>query len=143
MLGHERLIMQFRRPEKSWTAVIRGAVVSGIEKRGNKSLRHTNSCRNSYAVCLDEIYATSHHSRQDAIRIGGTTFAQSQLMWLLNKGDLILSDKPSKVEKTFDLRLSKPRRDMLKLPIWQNLSDEHERPTRFQDASDGKLCLDL
>lgn len=132
------MIMQFRRPQKSWTAVVRGAVVCGVEKTGNDSLKRTKSCRHSYGLCLDEIYSSSHHSRDDAKQIGETTLANSQLDWLLNKGDLVLSGSPTIVEKTVKLRLMKLRQDTLKLPVWRNLSDEKYRPIRYDDAADGQ-----
>jgi hypothetical protein len=132
------MVMQFRRPEKSWTAVVRGAVVCGIEKLGNKSLKHTNPCRHSYGVCLDEMYRSTHHSPQDAVQVGGSTFVQGQLDWLLNKDDLVLFGETLKREKTIHIRLGTFRQDVLPLTIWQNLTDEEYRPTRFEDASDGR-----
>jgi hypothetical protein len=138
MLEAEKMFMEFRRPQKSWTAVVRGAVICGIEKMDNPSLRLTNPCRHSYAFCQDEIYSATHHSDEDAIQIGGKTYAQSQLDWLLNKGDLILDHVPTIKEKTFDLRINRFRQDSLRLPIWRNLSDEKNRPIRYEDASDGQ-----
>ncbi|KAL6709496.1 hypothetical protein ACN47E_001431 [Coniothyrium glycines] len=148
MLEEENMTMHLRTPRESWTAVVRGAVVCGIEKAGNTSLKRTNSCRHSYAFCQDEIYADSHHSSEDAVQIGALTYAQSQLDWILSKGDLILADEPTFRERSFILRLSRRRLDTLKLPIWRNLSHESERPVRFDDASDelkkaGELDIDL
>jgi hypothetical protein len=135
------MVMEFRRPQKSWTAVVRGAVICGIEKLGNRSLKLTNFCRYSYGICLDEIYTSAHHAQHDVVRLGGSDFAQSQLTWLLNKGDLILSDQPTKREKIFHLRLMKLRQDTIPLRIWQNLAAEKCRPTRLEDATDGKQRL--
>lgn len=132
------MVMEFRRPQKSWTAVVRGAVVCGIEKLGNISLKHTNFCRYSYGICLNEIYTSAHHSQQDIVQLGGSIFAQSQLTWLLNKGDLILSDQPAQREKIIHLQLVKLRQDTIPLRIWQNLAAEKYRPTRLADATDGK-----
>ena len=138
MLKQEKMVMQFRRPEKSWTAVVRGAVVCGIEKMGNLSLKQTNSCQHSYGVCLTEIYRPTHHSPQDAVQLGGGNFVQDQLDWLLSKGDLILFDQKLRREKTIHIRLGTVRQDVLPLTIWQNLTDEIYRPTRLGDASDGR-----
>jgi hypothetical protein len=139
MLVHERLAMEYWRPQKSWTAVVRGAVICGIEKHASKSLKRTNSCRHSYAICLDESYASAHHGKQEeTIEHGGGTFAKGQVTWLLNKGDLVLFREPTKRSKTIHIRLAKERRDIITLTIWQYLSDEKHRPTRFEDATDGE-----
>jgi hypothetical protein len=139
MLLHEKMITKYWRPQKSWTAVVRGAVVCGIEKHGIRSLKRTNSCRHSYAICLDESYSSAYHGRQEEfIEHGGDTFAKGQLTWLLNKGDLILFNEPAKRSKTVHIRLLKPRQDMMTLTIWQYLSDEEHRPTRREDATDGE-----
>jgi len=149
MLVQEKLVMQPWRPQKSWTAVVRGAVVCGIEKRESKSLMRTSSCRHSYAICLDERYAMAHHGRQEEIiEYGGGTFAKGQLTWLLNKGDLVLSNKPTKRSKTIHIRLVKQRRDVMTLKIWQYICDEEQRPTRLDDATDdfynaGEIDIDL
>ncbi|KAI4955558.1 hypothetical protein J4E91_001419 [Alternaria rosae] len=149
MLLHERLIMQYWRPQKSWTAVVRGAVVCGIEKNFTKSLKRTDSCRNSYAICLDESYTSTYHGNQEEIiEHGGGTFAKGQLTWLLNKGDLVLLNESTKRSKTIHIRLSKQRQDMMALKIWQYMSDERYRPTRLEDATDelrnaGELGIDL
>lgn len=133
--------MKFRRPDESWTAVVQGAVVCGVEKASISNLRRTNACRHSYAVCLDEMFSRMHHSEQDVAQLNGRNVAASQLLWLLNKGDLILSDRSCIVEKEFDLRLGKLRQDTMKVEIYRNTSDEKERPTRFRNARDGKWCL--
>jgi hypothetical protein len=141
MLKHERMVMEFRRPRKSWTAVVRGAVVCGVEKLGNPSLKRTSSCRHSYGICMDESYMSTHHSDQDVVEKGGKSFAQSQLTWLLDKGDLILSDAATRREETVRFRRMKLRHDTVSLTVWQNLTDEVNRPTRLEDASDGKQRL--
>jgi hypothetical protein len=137
MLIYENMHMEFCRPEKSWTAVVRGAVVCGIEKVGNRGIKYATSCRHSYAICLDEIYMSELHAGQEKMQIGNSTFAHLQLTWLLNKDDLVLSDTPRKVQYTFELRLVKLRQEKLKLKIWRNLSGEKHRPTQLSNARDG------
>ena len=138
MLEQERLHMQFRRPKDSWTAVVQGAVVCGIEKASLQNLRRANSCRHSYAVCLDEDYNRMYHAGADMTTINGRNVAEEQLKWILNKGDLILSDKPRRVERKFTLRLDRQRQDTYIIPIYRNLESEEGRPTRLSNARDGK-----
>jgi hypothetical protein len=138
-LREEDWKMKFRRPSESWTAVVQGAVVCGVEKDTIMNLRRTNRCRYSYAVCLDEVFNKMNHFDEELAQLNGRNVAASQLIWLLNEGDLVLRDKPCKVEQKFDLRLGKTRPGTIEVPIYRNLSGEVERPTRFRNAQDGKF----
>ncbi|KAL1595573.1 hypothetical protein SLS59_008211 [Nothophoma quercina] len=74
--------------------------------------------------------------------------AEEQLKWILNKGDLILSDKPRRVEQKFTLRLDRQRQDTYIIPIYRNLESEEGRPTRLSNARDEvetacELVIDL
>ncbi|KAJ4412725.1 hypothetical protein N0V91_000487 [Didymella pomorum] len=147
-LREEDWKMKFRRPSESWTAVVQGAVVCGVEKDTIMNLRRTNRCRYSYAVCLDEVFNKMNHFDEELAQLNGRNVAASQLIWLLNEGDLVLRDKPCKVEQKFDLRLGKTRPGTIEVPIYRNLSGEVERPTRFRNAQDElevscKLRIDL
>ena len=134
--------MLYWRPRDSWTAAVRGAVVCGIEKHESRSLKRTSSCRHSYAICLDEIYALAHHGKQKLkMAYGGGIFAEEQLTWLLKKGDLVLFDQSTKRLKKIHIRLAKRRQDVMTLKIWQYTSDENHRTKRLRDA--GKLGIDL
>jgi hypothetical protein len=112
--------MSYRQPQESWTAVVRGAVVCGIEKAAVLNLRKTSACRHNFAICLDELYSKAHHASRDVAQIHGATYAQTQLTWLLTKGDLILSDQPRKVERPFQLRLKDLSAGKMQLPIYRN-----------------------
>lgn len=79
-----------------------------------------------------------HHLEQDIAQLNGRNVAASQLLWLLTEGDLVLRDEPCRREQDFDLRVSKLRQGTFKVPIYRNLSDEDERPTRFMNARQGK-----
>ena len=129
--------MSYRQPQESWTAVVRGAVVCGIEKDATPNLRTADVCRHNYAVCFDQIYSNTFHVGKDMTRKHGATYAQSQLTWLLSKGDLILSDEPRKVEISFQLELKDLSAGKIHLEILRNSADEEKRPRRYQNARDG------
>jgi len=133
------LHIKFRRPFDSWTAVVQGAVVCGIEKTNMQDLRRANSCRHSYAVCFDEDYNRMYHAGADMSRVRGKDIAAEQLKWILNKGDLVLANEPLKVEQNFELKLSASRKDIMIIPIYRNKEDEEGRPTRLSNARYGKI----
>ncbi|KAJ4365713.1 hypothetical protein N0V83_008333 [Neocucurbitaria cava] len=128
--------IKFRTPKDSWTAVVQGAVVCGIEKNTIRNMKKTTNCRHSYAICLDELFSESTHHDVDRIQANGNTYAESQLIWLLNKGDLVVADEPRTVERVFDIKFPKSRKGTIKFPIYRNSSDDEERPTRFKNAKD-------
>ena len=117
--------------------MVRGAVVCGIEKDATPNLRTADVCRHNYAVCFDQIYSNTFHVGKDMTRKHGATYAQSQLTWLLSKGDLILSDEPRKVEISFQLELKDLSAGKIHLEILRNSADEEKRPRRYQNARDG------
>lgn len=135
--------INFRVPEKSWTAVVRGAVICGVEKETLNSLKKTTACKHDYAICLDELFSEMSHQNSDMVQTNGNVYAQSQLIWLLSKGDLILADQPRRVEREFDIKFPKARKGTIRLPIYRNTNDEKGRPTRFKNSKDSMFtqCL--
>ncbi|KAI4930473.1 uncharacterized protein J4E92_004305 [Alternaria infectoria] len=143
-ITEEEMQMSYRQPKESWTAVVRGAVVCGIEKDAIPNLRKTDVCRHNYAVCFDQLYSNTFHVEKDMTQIHGATYAQSQLTWLLNKGDLVLSDQPRKEEVSFQLTLRDLSAGKTQLEIFRNSDDEDQRPRRYQNAKEGRsIRLDL
>jgi hypothetical protein len=101
-------------------------------------MKRTTHCRHSYAVCLDELFSEHTHVQGDLMESKQNKFAQKQLIWLLNEGDIILADQPRKVEREFDIEFPKSRSGVIPLPIYRHSkTDEEERPTRFKNAIDG------
>jgi len=131
--------IKFRTPQESWTAIVRGAVVCGIEKGSISSIRRSTGCRHSYAICLDELFSEHTHAKVDMVETKQNRFAQSQLIWILNEGDVILADNPRRVERDFDIEFPRSRTGIMPFPIYRHSMDEEEdRPTRFKNARDGK-----
>jgi hypothetical protein len=131
--------IKFRTPEESWTSVVRGGVVCGVEKTAISNLKRSTSCRHSYAICLDELFSDHIHEKSDMVETKQIQIAQAQLTYLLNEGDLILLDQPRIVEREFDFSFPRSRSGVIRLPIYRHsMSEGEERPTRFKNAIDGQ-----
>jgi hypothetical protein len=132
-----------RRPDTSWTAVVRGAVICGIEKRNTQNLISTSFCRHNYGVSVNQPFSDTYHPQQDLVKDpGGLTMAQGQLLWLLNKGDVVLSSKPYKAEQDITVTFTKTEERKGRVTIYRYSDDD--RPTRFHNAKEGTLpgpCL--
>jgi hypothetical protein len=131
--------IKFRTPEESWTSVVRGGVVCGIEKTTITNLKRSTRCRHSYAICLDELFSEYTHSKDDMVESRQNKIAQAQLTYLLNEGDVVLLDEPRVVEREFDFSFPRSRTGVITFPIYRHSASEgEERPTRFKNARDGQ-----
>ncbi|KAH8685431.1 hypothetical protein BGZ60DRAFT_522721 [Tricladium varicosporioides] len=85
-------------PETSWTAVVRGAVTFGVEKEKN-TITTMSACPRSYGIAQHVAFSDveSHVNDQIEDPITGSALAKDQLLWLIKKGDLILSSRPKDV----------------------------------------------
>ncbi|KAH7070302.1 hypothetical protein FB567DRAFT_613128 [Paraphoma chrysanthemicola] len=130
--------IKFRTPDTSWTAVVQGAVVCGIDSAQISSVQRGRATKHSYGVCMNEVFQETNHAREDLIAgRNGQLYAESQLIWLINEGDVFFVDEPRKVSKLFDITFDKMQR-YLDIPIYQHStpSDENEedRPERLNNA---------
>ncbi|KUJ14621.1 actin-like ATPase domain-containing protein [Mollisia scopiformis] len=123
-----------RRPEKnkSWTAVVQGAVLYGIEKAHHKDVTTVATCTKSYGVNLNEMDSISKYSREDVYvdPVTNNSMARTQLTWLIRKGDLILSDEKREAEKEFMHTFSDPDDRKFKLPVYEYSDDD--LPDRYE-----------
>ncbi|KAF2267873.1 actin-like ATPase domain-containing protein [Lojkania enalia] len=140
--------IKLRRPNKSWTAVVQGAVISGIEKSSARNLRRAGSCRHHYGISLSKLFSDVYSPQQDLVvdKANGLAFAQGQLIWLLNKGDLVLHNQERKAEQDILLTFLQTEARRKVLPIYRYSDDD--RPTRFRNAMEelyqvASLTIDL
>jgi len=129
-LGLNRL--QLRRPDTSWTAVVRGAAIFGIEKSANKVLSTMKACPRSYGVPVSETFSKIRHHHDDVgvDPITKKPIAREQLLWLIKKGDLILSDKSEEIKQQFTKIFSPSSVRKGKLPIY-SYDDDDDIPGRL------------
>jgi hypothetical protein len=103
-------------------------------------MKRSTYCRHSYAVCLDELFSEHTHTATDMVETKQNKFAQSQMFWTLNEGDIVLADAPRRVERVFDIEFPRSKSGNVFLPIYRHsMNEDEERPTRFKGAQDGKL----
>ena len=99
------------------------------------------ACPRSYGVSVSESFSEIRHSRQDFVvdPITRTATAKEQLMWLIKKGDLILSDDPKVVKQQFTRCFSETDLRKGQMPIYAY--DDDDIPERFSTSQDGKLIF--
>ncbi|KAF2188028.1 actin-like ATPase domain-containing protein [Zopfia rhizophila CBS 207.26] len=127
--------INLRKPDTSWTAVVRGAVICGIEKSITRDLIRTTFCRHNYGICVSEIFSEIKHERQDLKTDSMRQIvAEGQLLWLLNKGDVILSTEATKGEH--DITVSFTKTELRQGTITIYMYSDDDRPSRIQDSKE-------
>jgi hypothetical protein len=125
-------------PSRAWTAVVRGATICGIEK-GTLNLTTISECRQSFGIAVDQPFSDVIHDFDDheIHPLTNESIAESQLVWLLNKGDAIMSNAPRTVDHSFEMVIPKGAvGDSLEVYSY-NDGGEYDRPRRVTDINRG------
>ena len=126
-------------PNDSWTAVVRGAAIFGIEKSSNKSITKMTACLRSYGVSNNVPFSEISHDLEDRDidLISKTSMAKDQLVWLIKKDDLILSDEPKQASATFTKKVISKDFTEGTIPIYVYDGRRDRIPDRLADAENG------
>jgi hypothetical protein len=93
-------------------------------------------CPRSYGIMLQTYSATRHSRRYYLDAFTDKTVAKGQLVWLIRKGDLLLSNKRKEAEQMFAFDFWETDNRNLRLCIYEYSDDD--LPTRFQNSREGK-----
>jgi hypothetical protein len=98
-----------------------------------------SACSRSYGVSVSESFSDIRHNVKDRSvhPIARVPMAIEQLLWLIKKGDLILSNEPKVVKKFFTKTFSETEERIGTLPIYSY--DDDDIPERLANAQCGKL----
>jgi molecular chaperone DnaK (HSP70) len=131
---------ELRVPDTSWTAVARGAVICGIEKDSMANVVRTSASPKHYGIAIDES-AHGHTDERDldVNAVTGKAIARNQMRWLINKGDVILSNEATVKEHKFVVRFREGEESKKRgsVPLYSYSEDKH-RPTRLSNAKKGE-----
>jgi hypothetical protein len=98
-----------------------------------------SACPRSYGVSVSAFYSNIEHHSQDQVvdSLTKTAMAKEQLMWLIKKGDLILSDQPTVVRRWFTMNFLEkgPKRGIIPIYVY----DDDDIPERLGNSKNGKL----
>jgi hypothetical protein len=135
--------VNIRCPDTAWTAVVRGAVLTGVEKALLPNLTTVSPCKRHYAVCADKVFSDVHHSGQHRVENPYKTnndLAKGQLHWLFSKGDLIFDNEPTERSAVLKVEFGENTNRSGRLAIYWYDDDDYPRPDSIYDASNGKFC---
>jgi hypothetical protein len=127
-------------PDTSWTAVVRGAAICGVENVGSR-MTTLNAWKRSYGLCVSENYSVINHSssQQDPVTQdlrNGQRLALRRLMWLVRKGDIESSETTH--EFTVNFSSNQDRSGYLSIYAYGDDDDEFNFDDEPPEALDGR-----
>lgn len=136
--------MILRRPETSWSAVVQGAVLCGVEKTTIPSspthgLTIVTSFEKSYGFPMDILASEIDNTLEDTtVGVDGHIYAEKLMVWLFDKDDAIFGNKPMTASRSIPFFAEGSISGSGEVDIYSCTEDQGNRPTNFQTALDGK-----
>lgn len=125
---------------RSWTDVVRGAVVRGVEMNPQNAVV-LRACPRNYGVVLSEEYSAFSHESPDSHSdpFDGLDKAREQIIWPIKKGDMISSKEPILQIVRFKRRFGVEDPKIFITPIYAYVGED--LPTRYQESRSGIFSL--
>jgi hypothetical protein len=125
----------------SWSAVVRGAALRGLE-RDNPKLIQMRICRKCYGISISEPFSSFKHQERDAYHdlFDGQKKARGQMEWLLKTGDALPSNEKCHASAKFRTKFD--RHDPRIFTVCLVVLDGNEAHQRYADITPG-LSLQL
>jgi hypothetical protein len=100
-----------------------------------------SACSRSYGVVVDAPFSDITHNIRDRVErpLFKIATAKDQLMWLIKKGDLILSNQPKEVTATFIKNFTETDPRTGSIPIYVYDGDSDILPESLANSMDGSL----
>ena len=123
---------------RSWTAVVQGGVIYGIEKARHRNTVFAATFKRSYGAVLNQPCFVRMRDGKDRFvdPLTEQVHAERQINWLIHKGDLMSSHT---MEKDINWSFGEHDNRVFKLPIYTYIHDEEDetKPDRFETGQYG------
>lgn len=114
----------------------------GIEKGNYKNFVTMTTCSRSYGIKINQTMRIYKYDKTDVTRnpVTNQVVAQDQMIWLIRRGDLLLSDVHKETEEriVYHFTSTSASGRKFELPIYEYIHDDDMEPGRFQDAQSGE-----
>ncbi|KAF2823206.1 actin-like ATPase domain-containing protein [Ophiobolus disseminans] len=126
--------IKLHRPATSWSAVVQGAVLYGMEITNRKHTKVMLPCPRNYGVQLNASFAKGVHDPRDQVTnpVTNHVMASKQLTWLIRKGDLLMAEEVRIIERSLVASFLETGDRVVRLPIYEYLGDD--APERYKTA---------
>jgi hypothetical protein len=138
-LFQEMQDIQVHRPKTSWSAVVQGAVLYGVEVASREHTKVMVPCPRNYGVQLTASFSKGTHDPRDKIThsLTNQVMANKQLTWLILKGDLLMAGDERIIDRPLVASFREGGSRVFNLPIYEYSGDK--APDRFKIAHEG-MC---
>jgi len=130
--------IKLRRPDTSWTAVVRGAVLHGIEKDASSTLSIATGSPRYFGISVNEKFSRISHEEKDMVidPVTNSQKVEGQLLWLFHRADLVLSDAPTTCHQILTISFRESDTAERELTVYSYSDDDDEPPTRIHNSLD-------
>jgi hypothetical protein len=111
-----------------------------MEKTANKIISMDASTR-FYGVSVNTPFSMVANHANDLVKdpLTDTEMAKDQLIWMIKRGDLILSTRPKEVRGTFTINFAESEVKTGRIPIYSFDDEEDALPNRLHNRENGTL----
>jgi hypothetical protein len=94
-----------------------------------------------YGISVNTPFSIVANHADDHVKDPLTEYemAKGQLIWMIKKGDLILSTRPKEVRGTFTINFAESEIKTGRIPIYSFDDEEDELPKRLHNMENGTL----
>jgi hypothetical protein len=128
------------RPDTSWTVVVQGAFICGIERSDTDPMMRASP---SYAVAVRQFFSEVFHDH-GVLRLyeySQFEYVEDLLVWLLNKADLVLQGELLCIKREVDIIFLKGEEKKRTIEIGRYSGNN--QPTKVQDGINSVyICLE-
>lgn len=124
----------------SLTAVVRGALIYGIERKAHKGVKLISKSTRSYGIVIPEPFCIYKHDERDRTRdvTSSREVAAEQFAWLIRRGDAVLSDDSQYAEKEIVKYFGYHESPRFSLAIYMHSDEAEDLPQRWKFGKRGE-----
>jgi len=132
--------IRLRRPQTSWSAVVQGAVLYGMEIANHKNCTQMIPSPRSYGFVANQTFSKRMHDTRDIFtnQFTNKIMARRQFEWFVLKGDLLLENENRETEKTLTWDFQENDQKICNVCLFEYLDDN--LPDRYETAQEGSFC---
>jgi hypothetical protein len=109
----------------------------GIEKSRMQNISTVDVCLKNYGISVSEPFSNIRNDMEERFvnPLTGRAMARGQMIWLMSKGQVILSNEPWKAQQVLKFRFPRQTEMQISLPVYEYEFDD--KPTKIQDSKSG------
>jgi hypothetical protein len=115
-------------------------VLCGVEKATSQGITFVSGFRRSYGIVLEILASDIHNAGEDrsSNALDGLSYAHGQVIWLFNKGDVILANTTMSQSTPLNYKFRGSQKGRREIRVWSYEDDDKSH--NFHTGQDGKYA---